>query len=1623
SDGGTLSQNIYTGLFKSFSQQGMDDFPSAYTFDQAGADRFFIEMGNFQSAKWNLDFFFDVMKAQLKLSGQFQGLSKSYNAYNGADASDQPDIGGTSMMAQTIMAYEKSTGDKKYHLLLTESIKWLLKVQKENGGKALPDTPGGHLFNPEPNAIAFAALHNFGTIYNDKDALLAADQIRQWAAGLWDKENFLIKSPNGNYPADNNTRWLQALGPKAFMETFLDNDPVKLGKFLRAMEKTFGVTVINYHTGQTVHLLDLADQQKADGRLTNDQHTPNHRIGFPEVTAEFLQGLIDSRPYLTREDAAFADQLIAKYSGQLQAMTDRNGNLPQATDKGKDSGYNGLTILGNHSLASGVQYQFMVLGLDPLHLDGPRGNALGLKPDKIEIPPVLSFNTLNQGAVIKPGETNYLQMSRYFNQLIIDEHAHHNRNLIYHDPINNLHFVYINTADHIVDARLIPSPKEIQKQVVLAGEDAQMTALKSQALNGQGAFPHGGVIFQTPDGKRLGMLRGVEGQSDAVEDVLSAVGQLPVQEQSFINYKGFSNFMLHNYKVDGVHQDVMVTVVFPLHKSIVHDVKDDHNVITTSIYEGGRLRFIINDNTTTVMNYDDATGVESTTTSYHNFAGGREAMVKMLSDSSKPLAERQALFNGQHPSNKTTTVWAGYIDPTLSMDRVDPNEVWIIKRSTNLDTGHVTTQGYGLFTRPVWEADQFTVTENHFDQSGSFTHAEQFQNTGTLQTPQKGQELFEIKVLDPNEIKGLPQQFTEKQQQAHQSLVYKKDVIHGTESLMVMDNENYGRYTAKYTADQFTNPEGQTSKLSTVLIPEYRPDFMGGQVPYVTREYSGAGKLMKESLTISIDAVTQVTTVQEKNMRTGEVIEKNIEPLFGNSLTESKMDSLGRQEIVSNVYSNDYLHVSSTTVIGGTLAVETKGTYNQAAQQWTLEQTRWNYSRNAQQEKVPVKYETVRSVLSAGGHLIYEDTMFPQNVYEINGHTYTENDRRFIPEYDVNGNISRSTEGIIANGVFTPKEIMEYSDYGDFFAARQSFTKRIINGKEIIYSTSRLLTTPAEYQKSGKLRFEVTSKVYDKADDPATWIETTDRDGHLVEKSLQVYDGQNLVGEQVTSFSNFNVQNIPAQSTTFIRQGAANEVLSTSIDKTSLEEARLGLERTEITNQFNGLVRQELRDRRGRVIENDIEGVDPVTGRQEVQRKTVFYNFNEFDIAVDSVTKSLLEGTFTPYTTSKLLSDYNDILTNHSIRFHVHNDFLSSTANSVDWQEVKDYHGHVIELDKGHMNPNGQFEATRKITSTYQGIPGLIDVANSTRTVMVIDGKPGLLTDQSHLITAHGVTIDAHNINTIPAQDIFNGVHKVRYQGISYFTELEGMTSTDRDYQEIRNSLGNVEVTLFGTVDPQGHFNKNRSLYRVYGTTENNFSNFDIAKATVTTVGDKGHEEVVSYSNNTHITDDDRYLIYKTKKGLGAQGLVLTNDVFANLGAITAQVSGPEHQLDLTHLTETISQVKDSEGRVIFTFSGFPSLNINGFGTGNPVFVTVNQYQENRISQPVAAHSQTYFWKKAMGDYDPTDNFNQLKNYIHNNHPTVIASLDNLMFDKGVATYKTDDMREVGLRTVSMRLD
>jgi hypothetical protein len=1614
SNGGTFEQNIWTGLYKDYDQQSLDDYPNAYTWTQMQANRVFMLEGNFEPVKRNLGFYKNVMLAQLKerqhfgigFKSQFQGIGKSYHAYSGASV-DGPDAPSTAAVALAVMDYEAYTGDLQFHQLLTESIKWLTQ-QKHND-------------SPEPNSVVFAALDNYGRIYHDQWALSAAEGYLKEVAALWDPVNYLIKHGKNDdtFTEDDQGHWFKALGPQRFIHTFMPHDSQGLGKFFRAMKQKFGVEVMNRHMGKMVHILDLADEANANRRVTRLPKENGMRLGLPEVTSDYVGILKLGQPYVVGADTGFVKGTIHDYSVQLTGMR-VNNTLPQATEKDQDIGFgNGRSIQGRASLAALSEYELnVVYGVNEFSVKGAHlGNDLGLKPITVSIPKYqLTFEDLDQGPLVLAGKKNYDEYSTKLGVMIAQEKipGHHNTNFLYHDPTNDQHVVIVDPEDRVEDMQLVAPQKDVIAYAKIAAENVQVSQDLVEAARGQGQFPQGAVIFETPDGKRIGMPRG----GHAVQDVLDFIAKLSIPERSFDQFMNFNHIVLHGYVLDGKPQDIKTNVIFPLHKPLATQVLDPFGLPSTVIAEDSFVRFTVNDQKVTVFDYDPNTGKETATRTYADLPGGQEATVKAIMAQSS-LKDRRALFADKIPLEESATTWAAHIDRQhLTLDQVALDQPILIKRHVDYTTGQISTQAYGLFDRPLWEADEHSIIYNYFNINGLFKGAITYENTGTIQDPRAGTKRFEdtAYLIRNGKAELVTDDVSDLRDQGFVAYVFQREAIHDVFRASVFDahtgNKIVGFYTDFFHSSMAANGQGHNYQFNTPMLLYYDPKRFSGKVAVITKVYDNLNNLIKTSYTTGFNLVNQDINVEEHDQRSNAIVLKTIEDVFGQPLEESD-DTLGSKRVTTYKFDSNQRTVSSTTRIDGRLAVTGSGRFDSARKIWILEETYWNYLGN----DAYIYFKDTKEVSPGGRLIVARDVEYPNDKYTVNGQEYPEPHRRYLVDYDEAGNVNRVTEGEVdKNGKFNVTQVTNLSGYVNlnsyFFAALDSTTLRVVDGKETPFTKSHLLTSQDEFHKTGELQFQVTSLL-----DNSNWIEIWDREGHIIGQIIKVYDEKgNYIGDLELRLGDFNVQGVATSSKAVLHQNGKTIVLSTSTDATTLEEAQKGLIRSQIVNNFSGLATQELKDRHGRVIETTTGVIDPTTGVFKPQRKTILYDFNRFDIARSAVTFVMSDGAWVQDRSSGLLSDYGGIKAEKGIRFSVESKFLSSTVKQVVWQEVKNLRGNVTHTDKG-VYKDGKLDVNRRTDSTYQGVPQLLNVASSSETYMVVNGKDIMKTDESRLMTVHGRVLDP---NTVNVADIFNGEKMIRFEGRSYYQVVGQDSSAYGDTQEIRDALGNAVIILHGKKADDGSFKTERIEYRIY---DQKFGNFGIPTSSfATTIGPDGKEQVVSFSNNTRLKNG--YLIYRTQQGIGLEGLTLTDDVFKNHEIIAKFLEDNHHHIRLAHLTGVLTQVKDEEGKAAATFSGYSSFDPEtGFGQGNPMFVTLNDFDPKQVSQPVALNSRTYAWESWMGKDIDTD-FQALAEGIKSRSLSPITSLDQLTFENGAAVYKDlHDKREVGLLQQSLRVD
>lgn len=1604
-EGGTLRQNNARGLYQSYSQAGQIFFPLGKSNDQFMVALRAIASNDQDIAKNILAYYYDHMRANMRL-GAYAGAPESVNVQEGR-AAPIASREATALFGLALQRFHAAHPTVKINdqenLTASQQVTQALQAIQE---VLIRDATDGKIENGDVAAYMFAFFDRMG----HRDA--ANYILRGVVNGLWDANAHLLryKSSQPGFASATTLLWMRVLGPERFMQAFLGGSDRTTGlvNVIRSMYHTFGTN------NGPARLLDAADSTLRAGRA---------HVGFIDETAGMVQvmnAILNAQlpTPLSAEERRELQAGAAFYTRNLRSVQDqrRNGayGIAEAERSGIQSGKGYFTAHGAYALGAYLAVETMRANVDLLRAGTVRASSLPALPRVSAVPAEAQGRTDVVAADRNERRRVQERALRQRAQELRGRPAADGSRVEYVDPTNAEEIVTVQ--DGVVQRRmLVASPGEVRQELASRERNAAGALRQGQAVRAEGELAGGGVtIRRVGAGNTVGERVRVNGQdvlgTRYMQQIMEQVRRLPSLEQHRIERQQYSNFAV-DLNMEGLRGRFVVSFVFPENRESVLTISDpDSGARLVEVYnKDGREVLTVSPTGITVREFNNL-GIESRAYVYRNtFNHERES-----ANTTAYVAKIRDMLNNRSLTLDGESWTVQFRHATAASD----TDILSTRMYVDYRDGTVEARSYGVHAQPLRVVTRNFITENRFNRFGRLQESRVYDNNapgarGALTTEQlrdivQNPVQGTLRFINTTTIADTDQNLSRFN---FNTTIQRQDVVHGTVETLLTDSQ--GRIAAIHHGDQVNTIAGTPQTLNYITRFTYRPDFYGGRVPLLSTKINAAtGQVIQISQTESFDPTTQVSVVRETNTRTGAVVVKTIEPAFGQTMSSVETDPLGRTVETANDYSHDQLTMTSTTRINGVVARTTRGAYDRQNRQWRLSQERWS---EAEGERFV--QEVVETVLTARGHLLQEDTVYPDTRYANNGVEYREDNRRYVPEYDAQDNITRITEGVVDGaGNFTPQQYTDFSDYGDFFAARRSSTTRIIDGEHIVFTTGRLLTTPEEYRRTGRLDNELTSMFNDQ------WIETRDRDGVVLGKRVQARGaGGTVIGERVTEYNpqSFNAQNRPTSSRTFIVQNNMQTEFAVSRDVTSPQEARLGLVRTQIENRVNGLITQELRDRRGRIIENLIGEIN-AAGEFQSRRRTVLSDFNEYDIARNSFTDSMLNGNWQRYNTSRLIS-----IEGGNIRFGVHNDFLSRGGRSIDWEETKNARGNLIELRQGMLRPDGTFRTTRLIRSEYAGIPSLLDIAAGTTAVMVdADGETGRITDQSRLMTAHGNAIT--DVDTVSVQDIYNEVGRVRYGGQRHHFTAGDPTTALQDYQEIRNGLGNVEITLLGHVNGADQFEPDRIEYRVYETDRELFGNFDIPTSTMTT---NGQGQVIAFSNNTHITAEG-LLSYNTQNGIGLDGLPMSEDLFANHRAVEQYLVANSHQVRIARVIRVVTTIKDELGREIFELSGFRERNpLTGFGAGQPAFMTINTYNPDQVSHPFSVDSRTYAWSERFGGLNgngvPSLNDTAaIRELIAQRNPTVMGALSGLRIQDGMAVYTdVQDLRQPSLRSIALRLN
>ncbi len=501
----------------------------------------------------------------------------------------------------------------------------------------------------------------------------------------------------------------------------------------------------------------------------------------------------------------------------------------------------------------------------------------------------------------------------------------------------------------------------------------------------------------------------------------------------------------------------------------------------------------------------------------------------------------------------------------------------------------------------------------------------------------------------------------------------------------------------------------------------------------------------------------------------------------------------------------------------------------------------------------------------------------------------------------------------------------------------------VSDGKIRNFTESHNITPLDEFLRTGLVRSANHSFIWDNR-----WEAVNNGLGQEIKNIEHVYaqdvQGRSfLLGDRIIENLDFNNYYEPQGGRTTIRVYGINNsnnfrdyLFNHTTSVNSPEEHKNGIVRYTTTNDINGLIDEVAKDGYNRVFE-DIQ----IGENGQRQRYLESREFDEFGFAHYSETRT--DSRNGPlYTWSTLQNSIDDIIkTNRArARIHIHNVFLPN-----EWEVYKDYRGRVAETDKGDM-VNGQLQPNIKTVTYYEGIPGLIDLANRSETYgLDNNGKEiGDAFDKSTLRYGNGDKIKDIYSPDVDINKLFihNRTVSDRHVGFDYNDEAIKI-----DTRETRDNRGHLLETRFGYFEGE-EFIPTEIVYTFYEMAPGELGLFDIGSKTITAAVINGREEIFSYANNTNVKDG--YLYFLVKRGFVDQQLndklnTVTKDGrydFLNDTLFSDLYKG---HLRFQFTEQAWQEVKDADGQLIARIEGYTKLDPETqWGKGNPRSIAIVDY-------------------------------------------------------------------------------
>jgi hypothetical protein len=381
----------------------------------------------------------------------------------------------------------------------------------------------------------------------------------------------------------------------------------------------------------------------------------------------------------------------------------------------------------------------------------------------------------------------------------------------------------------------------------------------------------------------------------------------------------------------------MVTIVFPMNNKYIIDTFNTDNDI--DVYLKEHLIFKITPTQVVVPSYDNL-WVEMNTVKYQNPRpyNTRPANVDAYVDQIQKYIKggRLPVVGG------SVTHDYHYIDPRTP-ESLGTN----IVRYRKMVLGYnqlPAMESYGLFAQYIGKrVTAYDISIPTRDEYGYLKHEKVYNNGLEKYFPTVTPVQSIKRMLNPVQGKWIRDNSVTLSGDHRTTFIRSHDVIHNTDSRIILDNVHNGRKVKGSTVDLLKDGKGEAQHINISTIYLYSPKFQYGYIPYAALLYSqGTGKLLITILTSKYDPITgRVTGESTDYSKGGQKLTYVWDPRWDSPVQIKSVDTSGRPWIATVKMDRNDTRYTAVTEVDHKKAITTDGRYDLATKTWHEHQIKW----------------------------------------------------------------------------------------------------------------------------------------------------------------------------------------------------------------------------------------------------------------------------------------------------------------------------------------------------------------------------------------------------------------------------------------------------------------------------------------------------------------------------------------------------------------------------------------------------------------------------------------------------------------------------------------------------------